>query len=132
MNQHGLGHWLFRFDRRATVRLGLCSYRTKTISLSEKVILLTDEATVRNTILHEIAHALVGPGHGHDSVWRRKALSIGCTGDRCHSVDVYAAAPWLGTCGCGTEYRRHRLSERIRQYGRCKKCKTGLTWQRVA
>lgn len=132
MNEHGLGHWLFRFDRRATVRLGQCHHGRQTISLSEKVVRLTDEATVRNTILHEIAHALVGPGHGHNYVWRMKAQSIGCNGNRCHSVDVYAAAPWLGTCGCGKEFRRHRLNAKTRDYGRCPSCKVNLTWRRVA
>ena len=34
---------------------------------------------IRDTILHEIAHALVGPCHGHDAVWRQKAREIGCT-----------------------------------------------------
>lgn len=132
MNEHGLGDWLFRFNRRAVGRLGLCDHGTRTISLSVKVVLLADETTVRNTMLHEIAHALVGPGHGHDWTWKARARSIGCNGNRCHKVDTRSLAPWLGTCGCGREFRRHRLSQKVRDYGRCPSCKAGLNWQRVA
>lgn len=29
------------------------------------------------TTLHELAHALVGPGHGHDKVWKEACLKLG-------------------------------------------------------
>lgn len=127
MNEHGLGHWTFQFDR-ATVRLGSCHHGRQRITLSERIVRITDEATVRNTILHEIAHALVGPGHGHGYTWMSKAISIGCDGRRCHSVDTWEVAKWLGTCGCGRKYRRHRLTKNVREHGRCPGCKTGITW----
>jgi SWI/SNF-related matrix-associated actin-dependent regulator 1 of chromatin subfamily A len=41
----------------------------------------TEEQQFKDTILHEIAHAIVGPHHGHDEVWRGKAVEIGCTGN---------------------------------------------------
>lgn len=133
MNEHGLGHWLFRFDRRAISRLGQCSHGRQTISLSEKIIPLTDEKVIRNTILHEIAHALVGPGHGHDHVWRRQALTIGCNGERGHRVDTSPLAPWMATCQCaGKRFRRHRLAEKVRNFSACPDCKTKLEWKKVA
>lgn len=30
----------------------------------------TDEQDQRVMLLHELAHIVVGPGHGHDAVWR--------------------------------------------------------------
>lgn len=33
-----------------------------------------------DTVAHEVAHALVGPAHGHDAVWRRKAVELGGSG----------------------------------------------------
>jgi hypothetical protein len=36
-----------------------------------------------DTILHEIAHALVGPRHGHDTVWKAKCTDIGARPERC-------------------------------------------------
>ena len=36
------------------------------------------------SLLHEIAHALVGRKHNHDAEWKAKAREIGCTGERTH------------------------------------------------
>ena len=52
-----------------------------------------DDAEIEDTLLHEIAHALVGRRHHHDAVWRAKAREIGCTGQRCHSVS-FASTRW--------------------------------------
>ena len=81
LREHGLGDWSIRTDRAKT-RAGVCRFGTHTISLSAALTHLHDEAEVRDTIMHEIAHALVGPFHGHDDVWRAKAIEIGCTGQR--------------------------------------------------
>ena len=81
--QHKLCDWRFYFDT-ADGRLGKCSYSNKTISLSEQFCLQASDDEITDTILHEIAHALVGPDHGHDQVWTAKAKEIGCSGERCH------------------------------------------------
>ena len=41
-----------------------------------------EEDVVRQTMLHEIAHALVGYEAAHGPVWKRKAAEIGYTGKR--------------------------------------------------
>lgn len=101
MAHHGLTAtgWTFKMDR-ATVRLGLCQFGPKVISLGAVYVESADEAAVRDTILHEIAHALVGAyiltptgsvvrdrqgrvtkiGHGWQ--WKIKAREIGCSGQR--------------------------------------------------
>lgn len=88
MTYHGLHDWHFKFDR-AIYRLGLTSYTRKTISLSKSATLRDVEARVLNTILHEIAHALVSPGNHHNKVWRKKAIEIGCDGKTSTSVEEY-------------------------------------------
>ena len=50
------GRWTFLFDR-AIRRFGNCNYTKRQISLSAKLTLLNDEPVVRETLLHEIAHA---------------------------------------------------------------------------
>lgn len=90
MNQHGLTEsgWTFKFDR-AVKRLGACRHDQKTISLSQFMVGAADRAVVEQTLLHEIAHALVGTKDhfgnrtGHGPVWKRKATSIGYKGSRC-------------------------------------------------
>lgn len=39
----------------------------------------------KDTVLHEIAHDLTGPGHGHDGFWKQKCLLVGAGPERCYS-----------------------------------------------
>jgi hypothetical protein len=75
---------------------------------------------VRDTVLHEVAHALAGPQHGHDRVWRSIAVRIGCSGERCVSPgSPRVEPPWLGTCPAGHTSGRHRRPERVMTCGEC-------------
>lgn len=126
MNEHGLTNWTFQYDRSKR-RFGVCRHSSRTIGLSAVLVELNDEERVRNTILHEIAHAVVGASHGHDRVWRAKAIEIGCDGKRCYDADAVKEppAPWRGTCpGCGQEVQRHRLTEKAKG-GACARCCRG-------
>ncbi|EJF44477.1 PF01863 domain protein, partial [Schaalia georgiae F0490] len=76
MDDAGLGQWGLRFDR-AKRRAGSCTHATRTISLSGPLTDIYDEATVRAVVLHEIAHALVGPSQGHGARWREAARALG-------------------------------------------------------
>lgn len=63
MRQHGLSDWEFTFDRAKT-RAGACRPGRRQLSLSAPWTRIHDDDQVRDTILHEIAHAMVGPRHG--------------------------------------------------------------------
>ena len=78
MKKHLLLDWTFNWNNRKS-SFGLCSYRKKSIQLSKVLTAVRPEEDVRNTILHEIAHALVGSGHGHNDVWRNMCYRIGMT-----------------------------------------------------
>ena len=119
LEEHGLGDWSFTFDR-AKRRAGVCRYGARQISLSAPLTRLHPAAEVRDTILHEIAHALVGPRHGHDAVWRATAVRIGCSGQRCSSADAPAIeGAWVGTCAGGHRVTRHRRPARPMACARC-------------
>jgi predicted SprT family Zn-dependent metalloprotease len=118
MAQHGLGGWTFRFDN-ARARFGACRYQSRQISLSRHLTRLCSEAEVRNTLLHEIAHALVGRVHGHDEVWRRTALAIGSDGKRTDDGPVGAEGRWTGRCPAGHLVRRHRRPSRVMSCSTC-------------
>lgn len=105
----GGGIWYFRFDNHRR-RFGSCHGGRRVITLSRKLVALNNEDRVRSTVLHEIAHALT-PGHGHDRVWRRKALELGDNGERCCNVmdTVAVVGRWMATCqGCGRKSYRYR------------------------
>jgi predicted SprT family Zn-dependent metalloprotease len=118
--EHGLQGWTVGLDRAKT-RAGACHYAKRLITLSGPLTRLHSDEHVRDTILHEIAHALVGPKHRHDEVWRETAVRIGCTGERCVPADApKVAGDWLGTCPAGHEVHRHRRPQRPQSCSRCR------------
>lgn len=75
---YGLTHWnVVINDTKRT--LGQCCHSIKTIKMSKAFFLHMEKADVLDTILHEIAHALVGPGHGHSAIWQDMAVRIGAS-----------------------------------------------------
>lgn len=80
MDQHGLTQWMFRFHARWSGNF--CCHKEKLITLSEPRALRSDPNEIRFVMLHEIAHALVGPDHEHDGIWKAKDLEIGGRGER--------------------------------------------------
>jgi SprT protein len=119
MQRHGLlPQWQFSFDR-AVRRFGSCNCQHKKITLSAHLTLLNDKLQVKDTILHEIAHALAPRGECHGKRWKSIARSIGCSAERCYTDDVVVPKrKYTGTCPtCAvtiTRNRRKRLS-----CGRC-------------
>lgn len=119
MARHGLHGWVLTFDRART-RAGVCRPRLRQISLSAHLTRLHPEDEVRDTILHEIAHALVGAEHGHDEAWQAKALAIGSSGQRCSSADApRIEGSWVGRCANGHLTHRHRRPEPVFLCLRC-------------
>lgn len=119
MTRHGLSGWRLVFDNAKT-RAGVCRYDREEIGLSRPLVLLHDEEQVRDTVLHEIAHALTGPRHGHDRVWRATARRIGCSGERCVPADAPGVdGPWVGVCPAGHRTTAHRRPIRVKS---CRGC----------
>lgn len=99
--QHGLEErgWQGRFDE-ARKRFGVCKMRTKTISLSRHLVTLNSEEEVRDTILHEIAHALAWERHGencqHDERWRAICAEVGARPVATYEDEVIQPdLPWI-------------------------------------
>jgi predicted SprT family Zn-dependent metalloprotease len=122
--------WRFEFDN-AKRRFGACHYGSKRITLSRALVELNDLETVKDTILHEIAHALVGYRHGHNSVWQAKALEIGCNGQRCYSSKEVTTPKlkYKATCGgCGKVYQKARMTAKSLRCKSACKCQTNIGW----
>ncbi len=80
LDDHGLTFhgWTFQWDKAVT-RAGSCNYKTRTITLSEKLAEVRSAEETDQTLLHEVAHALE-PRHNHDNTWLSTARSLGYKG----------------------------------------------------
>ena len=111
--------WTFRWDR-ALRRFGLCRWDERIISMSRTLAEMNDEATVRDTVLHEIAHGLAPRKAGHGPMWRAIAEGIGARPDRVVDASRVAMPPpaFVGRCpSCGWEAQTHR-----RRRVACRRC----------
>ena len=120
MAQHGLTGWTFAFNRRKR-GMGLCIYQPKRIELSYHFVIRNDQHDIRDTILHEIAHALAGPKAAHGPAWKRICQQIGATPARCGQADM-PRGRWRAACpGCQRQHHRHRRPMTDRTYF-CRHC----------
>ena len=123
MEWHGLTArgWKVAYDR-CKARLGMCDHDRRTLSFSRHLIAGGTPRDMRDTILHEIAHALVGRRHAHDTTWRQVALEIGCNGERLYTGECLVRPAWILRCsgGCWSTGRHKRvLSLAQRKCGQC-------------
>lgn len=104
LDQHGLQDWMFEVENcRNPFRggdeytYGLCCWTEKRISVDIR-FLFNHHNGLRQTILHEIAHALIGPEYdrehgGHGPRFCELARRLGCRNQR--SVGQYE---WAWDC----------------------------------
>ena len=78
MAEHGLTGWTLAFGE-ARKRLGDCHFRHHMIRISRTHALEGSEEQIRDTVLHEIAHAIAGHEAGHGPLWKATARRIGAT-----------------------------------------------------
>ena len=131
MEQRGLltQGWEFGFDSSKR-RFGQCRCRRKQINLSFDLVCLNNESQVRDTILHEIAHALCPVGVNHGWEWKQKAYEVGCSSNRCYSSDVVTPEKkYIGTCPvCKSTLARHKRHSSRLACTRCCRQHNGGRW----
>jgi len=122
MQQYRLAHWTFGWNRRKR-SLGLCRYAERRIELSFYFVQANGEEPVRETILHEVAHALAGEKAGHGPRWKAMCAVVGCKPERCDNGSaVMPRGGWAGQCpSCGKQYSRHRKPQKHARYW-CRAC----------
>lgn len=139
MQQHGLTEdgWQFKWSN-AKRQLGRASIRRKkqhhfgpvveikTISISRHLVELNPASEVRETILHEIAHALAGLEHRHDEVWKATCRQIGAKPQRLADEQVRTVKPRYivrcGTCNKDLQKRHRRVSPGVLNESYCFHC----------
>jgi predicted SprT family Zn-dependent metalloprotease len=125
--------WSFSGFDSAVRRAGVCRGGRKVIGLSKLMSQVRSDDEVKNTILHEVAHALdfaIRGRSAHDAVWKSIAKEIGCDGKRCYETNeeiktqVYkyvAVCPIHGVIGGWTR------KPKMNGVRRCKTCGSPIT-----
>jgi predicted SprT family Zn-dependent metalloprotease len=78
LDEHGLEKWKVEICS-SNIIFGWCDDSKKTIGLSSKFTELNKRKDVKDTILHEIAHALLPKNNTHDNEWKFVAMLLGCS-----------------------------------------------------
>ena len=134
---------------RMVRQYGVCCFRAeKPAEIRLAAFLLDEPEQLRQTALHEYAHAaaalLTGKRHGHDALWKALCVRIGCRPERlsapCPAAErraqeyqsARAGAPrYLVTCtGCGAVSRYTRRGKVVQALEKhpettgcvCKRC----------
>lgn len=87
--EYNLVGWSIGFEasiKDHPVAAALCSFEDNSITILEHFAENCAWERVRNTVLHEVAHAVAGFDAGHGPRWQAIALSIGCDAEA--KVDV--------------------------------------------
>ena len=100
-----------------------------TIALSVSYVLRAPWDDIRDTLLDEVSHAIVGPGHAHDAVWQTAERRIGCTANR-RSTATHSRKRWVWECPkCRDRSFRQRLTVNVRQRSICPRCRSPVAWR---
>ena len=116
LKQHDLyGKVTLKFG---SARSQLGSYRAghrngvpvRIFTVSMALALVNSEEELRDTVLHEIAHAIAGISAGHGPEWKSVARRIGAT-PKATARRTNAPEPrYRATCTCGQSFKRERLA----------------------
>ena len=80
--------WCMVWDTKAKRRYGQCRYHKQEIGITKQLANINSIEETKDVVLHEIAHALTGTGHGHDALWRRMCIKVGARPERCYSSEA--------------------------------------------
>tara|TARA_R110002094_G_scaffold201421_3_gene172897 strand:- start:145 stop:636 length:492 start_codon:yes stop_codon:yes gene_type:complete len=127
LKKHGLREkgWTFKVSRGKNI-LGSCVYKTKTIKISRYLIQLGTDEEVRETVLHEIGHALAGGRAGHGYLWKLRCRDVGLMNPRQYSDNLSYEVPHKITLNCPVHgvitKRQRRLKEGLLERTWCRDC----------
>lgn len=137
MEKHGLleAGWEVGFSTKARSWAGHCFYRERMIRLSIPWLRANSDRPdqILDTIRHEIAHALAGPGAGHGPRWRAMCLKVGARPTRCTEGDNPVPSRYVAKCtntSCSTYGETiGGLNRKPRRTYLCRRCYAEIAWE---
>lgn len=126
--EHGLGHMDVVITRTKKA-LGQCVFLASkpfAIRLSGWWIDRADDATITDTIRHEVAHAIAGIAAGHGPQWQRVAKELGANPEQYATSETVKEitkthSKYVATCGNGHQVHFDRMGRHWREGNyRCK------------
>lgn len=101
LEENGLFDWSISFER-SLVRAGTCRYLQKSICFNVLFLKSVSVSEIRNTVFHEVAHALAGPTAGHEEKWASICEQLGGNARVVTTIpEVLASSEnydWIGVC----------------------------------
>ena len=122
----GLQEWELRFSNQKR-QMGYCRPRQKLISISLAFMEANPYPVIKDTLLHEVAHAVHYLETGktnHDNGWKEIAYRVGCEPKRCATGEGLnmPKGNYVGVCPvCGEETYFYRKVKRSYSCGKCTK-----------
>lgn len=127
MRKHGLdtAGWQFGWDY-SMVLFGRCHYNSKVITMSRPLVEANSRASAKDTMLHEIAHALAGPRvKHHGRKWKQLCTQIGADPSEYADPTLKRPFKYVVTCElCSVE----RVYSRRVQGLKCWDCGNPVHW----
>lgn len=100
MREHGLSTWKLKIGT-AKRTAGMCYGARRQITLSHTLLSQWPVEEIKDTILHEIAHALTPGDRGHGKAWKAKCVEIGANPKRTYDESLpRPEGTWIMSCEC--------------------------------
>lgn len=110
MNAAGLKNWTVGYVGGTPNYMGTANHGLKRITLAAMHLYHLPTREQEDTVLHEMAHALIPGNHKHDATWKAKAALLGAnpmmTGNHGTPAEAY---PVIATCEQGCRIGRNRM-----------------------
>ena len=123
-----LDNWKIKFQNKYHI-LATCYHApAQVIKLSKWYVKSNSSNEISKTLLHEIAHALVGSGLGHGNTWSEKAKEIGIINPSAHRDESTFNRPesnYTGKCNCPTKFKGQK---KRKSNGFCSVCFMPIVW----
>lgn len=123
-NKWGLPDWELKFSNQKR-QLGYCRPKKKVISISKAFMETNPFSVIKDTLLHEIAHALHFLEAGktnHSNGWKKFALKVGCEPKRCATGEGLKMPQGNYVGICPVCERTTNFYRRVRRSYACNHC----------